>query len=292
MTHSTMQTDGARSDEAIRGEVLPSEEDERRPALWRLSTWPKRLLMYPLLGFMALADAFVFWNTLVFKLQTSTFWNLIVVTALSLGAVTLCHEAGRMLRYRQEGQGGALSFIVGLVGLWFLLGLTVAWIRAVSPLGFSGDDEPPPTFSWTSDTVELAALMLVLYLVTGALSMAHGYRFGDPSAEVQLALERTIRRRTKALRRLKHDQQRAKLHVELAKQRSASAEEAEQRAATIQRAVGLQFEEESRVAQGTNLGSPSATSALHHRRREAQKPPASPFPDGYSVDPPQEGRPE
>jgi hypothetical protein len=291
MMPSSGQPDRSSVGRAISGELLTSTdraEEDPRSSWWRLSSWPKRLVMYPLLGCLALGDAFVFWNTLVFKFQSDTVWTFVLVSALSLAAVTACHESGRILRYRHVGQGGSYAFVTFVMILWLLLGITIAWIRANSPLGFSADIVTPGPLSLTSDSVEVAALMLILYLLTGSIALAHGYRFGDPTAELRREIERTLRNRVRRLRRTQLEQQRAQLHAGSATERAATEVEAERNGVDIMRAVRRQLEQEARTTLAENDASPEGTSAISAQPgTPREQPPADPF-DNI---PPEEGTP-
>jgi hypothetical protein len=254
----------------------------------------RRLAMYPILGVLALADAFVFWNTLIDKIQADTAWLLLFVTALSVGAVAACHEAGRIMRDRHSGQRGSAIWVSVLVGLWLMLGVTIGWIRAnqaLVPIEVESELVDPETTSGlalTSTPVQLAGLMFLLYLVTGALAIGHGYRFGNPITRAQRDLVRDRQTFVRELQRL----HRARRLAEAEREQGVDDLAREQHYHDLQMERGdalvQQLREAARQRNARAQGDPAATDAIfpppRHRSRPQPRPDAPP--DGYPIVPP------
>lgn len=156
----------------------------------------KRVAAYLVLAVMAGADAFFFYNTLAGILQRGVEYLWIFVLALSLGAVLACEFAGRLTRRRQAGHGGSIAWIGVLVTLWLSLGALLTWIRAQTALTEESGEEGALAAGgdgssaggadvdwWLQPQVQVAALMLLLYLLTGVLTMTFGYLVHDPRTE-------------------------------------------------------------------------------------------------------------
>jgi hypothetical protein len=154
----------------------------------RLPQLVRRLVAYGLLAVMAGADAYFFYNTLAGIIQRGVQYLWIFVVALSLGAILACDLAGRLVRSRRLARGGSLTWIGMLVFIWLTLGLGLAWIRSQTSLAGSAlDDESgvlatskAPLAWWQQPQVEVAGLMLVLYLLTGTLTMTFAYLLHNP----------------------------------------------------------------------------------------------------------------
>ncbi|MEU4560071.1 hypothetical protein AB0F72_16945 [Actinoplanes sp. NPDC023936] len=159
--------------------------------------WWRRYAAYPVLLLMAGADGFGFWNTLTGIIQRDTTLVLVFVVAMSIGSVALPHEIGRVSRSRQVGYGGSIIWIFVLSVLWLGLGATMWWLRAsdrdTSVFGNATGALAPKapaaaSAGFDQEALHIALLLLVLFLMTGALAMGHGYRWGDPRlAEVRAA---------------------------------------------------------------------------------------------------------
>jgi hypothetical protein len=197
--------DGSDDQQRIRmpGRRRPLPADEPRPQAGvptliehRQRPW-RKVLTYPVLYVMALADAFGFWNTLSQVIKSDTTLVLVFVIAMSIGAVAVPHVAGQLVRSRMVGYGGSILWIAVLGALWLLLGTVMCWLRWSTPVNGavrrSGPlaDKVAAAGSGSGDAMRIAILLLVVFLITGALAMTHGYRFGDPrSPELRAALAR------------------------------------------------------------------------------------------------------
>jgi hypothetical protein len=143
------------------------------------------VLTYLVLVIMASADAYGFWITLTRLIQQNTQLLLFFVGALTVGSVAAAHQLGRLMRSRREGYGGSLGWMLQLGTLWLGLGSTIAWIRTQDSIGNAAAATgalAPQASAGSIDhkALEIAVLLLVVYLLTGALAMTHAYRFGDP----------------------------------------------------------------------------------------------------------------
>jgi hypothetical protein len=160
----------------------------------RQKPW-RRVLSFPVLYAMAAADAFGFWNTLSQIIKRDAALVLVFVFALSIGAVAVPHVAGQLLKSRLVGFGGSLVWIGVLGAVWMSLGVVMCWLRWSTPTSTTGPRsgqlaaQVAAAGSRTDNAMHLAVLLMVLFLLTGALAMTHGFRFGDPrSPELRAAI--------------------------------------------------------------------------------------------------------
>jgi hypothetical protein len=243
------------------------DDDPRGRFASRFSPKMEHGLAFVLLGILAFADAFGFWTTLDRLIQQDSKLVFAFVSALALGSVAAAHQIGKLARSRREGYGGSVVWMVVLSVLWLALGATISGIRAtVGASTVRGTGSGPLATSAGSKAAEgaiwVAALMLGVYLVTGALAMTHAYRFGDPTT----ADERVARKR-----RLRLEADAAELaalaRVERARQEVAA--ENRKRASKLHdleqeldeaRRSGLRAEQAQQTAAA--MGNPSATDSL------------------------------
>lgn len=244
----------------------------------RQKPW-RKAATYPVLMVMAAADAYGFWNTLSQIIKKDAYLVLVFVLALSLGAVAVPHVAGQLLKSRMVGFGGSLSWIGVLCSLWLSLGGVMCWLRWSTPTSATGQrsgqlaTQVTAAGSKTDNAAHIAALLLVLFLLTGALAMTHGYRFGDPrSPELRAAIE-----------------QRAKLERDIAEHRLSVADalgdlqknlEDQQRARRsrtyeheIDQARNDELRSQARQFIAGHLGDPEGTDSLNQKL-----PPTAPLP--------------
>jgi hypothetical protein len=147
-----------------------------REPLWQM------IVLYGALTLMALGDAYGFYSVLIGIYQQDSFLVLLLVIALTLGSVAAAHEIGRLTRSRQEGRDGNVWWIAALATIWLTVGGAIAWLRAVRPIGV--DSEAGTT------ELQVALLLLGLYLLTGSLAMTAAHRFGNPRTAEQRDLLR------------------------------------------------------------------------------------------------------
>lgn len=237
--------------------------------------WWRRYVAYPVLILMAGADGFGFWNTLTRIIQRDTQLVLVFVIAMSVGSVALPHEIGRISRSRQVGYGGSLIWIALLSVLWLGLGATMGWLRATgrSNSVFSGatgslaPQSSAGSFGIDQQSLNIALLLLVLFLMTGALAMGHGYRWGDPrAAEVRAA----NRHRAKLAKELTDREYEVEVaagnlnHVRSDQQRLAQSRVRDHEIDKARRDV---LRNEARRTAAEDRGDPSATDALNNYPR-------------------------
>jgi len=261
-------------------EQMPEARPRSVRWIYRVSHWSKRLPMIPILLLMALADAFVFWNTLVATFQQDTAWLFVLVVALSIGAVAVCHEIGRLMRERHRGYASGLLWASLLASLWLTLGLGIAWMRSRQNFGappqvISELDEPTTeaVSGLASPSYQVALLMLVLYLLTGTLAMGYGYRFNDPRTRAQLALIRDREELVQEKRRIQHARELAELRLALHNENVDLARAFHNGRLNVDAAIEQQLQHSWRKSAAMAQGDPASTDELF--------PPPRPYPDGH-----------
>jgi hypothetical protein len=170
---------------------------------WMPGTERRHWATYIVLCLMALADAYAFWTTLDVLLGKDKEFLVVVVVALSLGAVYGAHEIGKMARARRVNAVEYPALLVlGLSVVWLALGGIMYWIRAhlsdSLPSG-TGLFQDSSSSANDSSSPTLALLFLGLYLLTGVLAAGHAYRFGDPRS---VDILQAIRKRRQLNRKL------------------------------------------------------------------------------------------
>jgi uncharacterized membrane protein YidH (DUF202 family) len=231
-------------------------------------SWPEQTIMIVVLTVMALADAYQFWIALQQIIQRAPYLTLFFVLALVIGAVVAAHIIGRLVRSRREAFGGSVGWIALVLLLWLGLGSALAWIRlhhdsfALESTATGYLAEPVTDSGVDTTSLQMAVLLLILYLLTGAVAMTHAYRFGDPrSAEVRRAL-RERRRLAAEVARLAHLHRLAEAELrvrEADRERDRQQHEREQ-GMHDSRNNGMRTEADLRTA--GHLGDPQATDAL------------------------------
>lgn len=177
-----------------------------RPPLGRIRepVW-QMIVLYGALTLMALGDAYGFYSVLIGLYQQDSFLVLLLVIALTLGSVAAAHEIGRLTRSRWEGREGNAWWIAALATIWLTVGGAMAWLRAVRPIG---EDEVGTT------ELQVALLLLGLYLLTGSLAMTAAYRFGNPRAAEQRDLLRERARAAQEASTAYYELERARAQLE------------------------------------------------------------------------------
>lgn len=92
------------------------------------------IAIYGVLAVMALGDAYGFYSVLIGLFLRDSFLVLLLVLALTVGAVTGAHEIGRLARSRREGEDGSNWWIAALAAIWLTVGGVIMWLRAVTPI--------------------------------------------------------------------------------------------------------------------------------------------------------------
>ncbi|MGH3694536.1 MAG: hypothetical protein ACRDRX_11230 [Pseudonocardiaceae bacterium] len=171
--------------------VATPPEASGRP-FWRSRepVW-QMIVAYGALTLMASGDAYGFYSVLIGLFMRDSFLVLLVILALTLGAVLGAHEIGRLARSRREGGDGSVWWIMVLAMIWLAVGGSIMWLRAVRPLGT--DDDAVAGVA----ELQIALLLFGLYLLTGALAMTAAYRFGNPRITEMRALLRERQRATR-----------------------------------------------------------------------------------------------
>ncbi|MFC0541922.1 hypothetical protein ACFFH7_10550 [Kutzneria chonburiensis] len=273
------------------------DDDPRGRFATRFSPMTEHGLAFVLLGILAFADAFGFWTTLDRLIQQDSQLVFAFVSALALGSVAAAHQIGKLARSRREGYGGSVVWMVVLSVLWLALGATISGIRAtVGASTIRGTGSGPLATSAGSKASEgaiwVAALMLGVYLITGALAMTHAYRFGDPTtADERVARKRRLRLEAEAAELA------AQARVEGARQEVAA--ENRKRASKLHdleqeldeaRRSGLRAEQAQQTAAA--MGNPSATDSLldpegdtGNGRGDAATPPPPPASPKFAENP-------
>jgi hypothetical protein len=234
---------------------FPARDTEPLAASRQAATWA-------VLTVMASADAYGFWNTLSRLIQQDTMLVLGFVVALAAGSVAVAHEIGRLVRVRARAAAGV--WIATLLTLWLALGVTMASIRAFgvgSPAGSRGSGPLASALSSGPDAgaKALAMLLLVVYLLTGALAMSHAFRVGDPTS-VQLSDMRRARRRLLAdIAELHHRQRLADAQARLREQDLKRNAELLQQQHDMLDAAARGLQAEVGFESAVTLGDPSAT---------------------------------
>ena len=236
--------------------------------------WPPLLQygMWVVLLVMALADAFGFWTTLTRIIRQDTELVLAFVAALALGAVFGAHEVGRLVRSRREARGGSAVWIVVVALCWLGLGLVIAWVRTLQPTSAAsvgtGVLATAVASSLDVESLQLAALLLVLYLLTGALAMTHGYRFGDPrTVEYRAAVRVREQLQREAAERL-YSYRLAEQLLEERRSQLTRDDEAHERRVEENAALAALLREDARMEQMRHHGDPSITDGLSSNGRQ------------------------
>lgn len=243
----------------------------RRDESGLLGSRAEQVAMILLLVVMALADAYQFWYALQEIIQQDAELVALFVLGVMAGAVAAAHYVGRLTRSRREAYGGSITWIAVVSLLWLGIGVVVAWIRLThgrrSDVGGApglSDDFAEVAGNAASETgsLQLAALLLALYLLTGAVAMTHAYRFGDPrSTEVRRTL-RERRRYANEVARLAHLQRLAEGDWQArAAERKWDVEQNErEQGMHDSRRAESQTDSQQRIA--AHEGDPQATDAL------------------------------
>lgn len=148
------------------------------------------IAIYGVLTMMALGDAYGFYSVLIGLFLRDSFLVLLLVVALTLGAVAGAHEIGRLARSRRDGGDESIWWITTLAAIWLTVGAVIMWLRAVTPISTVDEAAGMEEF-------QVALVLLGLYLLTGSLAMTAAYRFSGPRAA---ELRSLIREREKAER--------------------------------------------------------------------------------------------
>ncbi|MEV4349478.1 hypothetical protein AB0J83_33885 [Actinoplanes sp. NPDC049596] len=226
----------------------------------------REYVMLAVLTLMALADAYGFWITLIKLFQQDTDFLLVFVVAIALGTVAAAHELGRLARSRREGFQGSLIWMAILAIGWLAAGATLMWIRVRNPITDSGEASGPlaaPATGGADDSsLWAAALLLVLYVLTGVLAMTHAYQYRDPrSAELRDA-EKEKERLVRLVAERQYEKHLAEeglaAQVEIQHMHRASRD----RRVGEKEYLGQALHEQAAQDIAKNMGSPSATSEL------------------------------
>ncbi|MEU8241766.1 hypothetical protein AB0C07_26240 [Actinoplanes missouriensis] len=244
--------------------------------------WWRRYAAYPVLLLMAGADGFGFWNTLTGIIQRDTTLVLVFVVAMSIGSVALPHEIGRVSRSRQVGYGGSIIWIFVLTVLWLGLGATMWWLRAsdrdTSVFGnATGSLAPKATTSAASggfdqEALHVALLLLVLFLMTGALAMGHGFRWGDPRLTEVRAAYRAKAKLFKELSTREFEVEQATGNLNHVRADQVRVTQSRDRDHEIDKSRGDVLRSEARRTAAETQHDPAATDALNNYPRTVPSP--------------------
>lgn len=192
----------------------PGRLAQRRDEAALASSRWVRLGGWALLLVLAGADAFGFWQTLNRLIQRDSLLVGFFVSALALGSVAGAHLVGAWARSRREGYGGSLVWICTVSLLWLSLGGLIGWIRATNSepssdatgdLADAAEAVDAAGDGLTQTSIQMAALLLGLYLLTGAIAMTFAYKHGDPRSAHIHRLLRERRRLAEEQARLAHE---------------------------------------------------------------------------------------
>jgi outer membrane murein-binding lipoprotein Lpp len=165
-----------------------------------------------------------------------------------------------------------------LTVLWSALGLAMFSIRASHPLTTSalGTDAtgalagPSGGTSSGSSGLPLAIVLLIVYLLTGAVAMTHGYRTGDPAAD---ALRKLLHRRARLIRdleRARHDLTVARGQSRRATQNLDNEEQLHRAEKDTLERVGEEVTADGKHRVAMHQADPSRTDGLFHPDAEQQ----------------------
>jgi hypothetical protein len=238
----------------------------------RLDGRGTQLSWYVPLILMAGGDAFGIYTVLLTIFLSNTPLVILFTAALTIGSVAVAHEIGRLARRRQEALGGHPAWIAALALPWLGLGLSITWLRLThppnQPLPGFGGSTPVATAPISTEAMQIAVLLLTLYLLTGALAISTAYRFGSRR---QAELRRLLRERERVNREatdLAYDVDRTTaLAAHVATERERVAEEHLQGAGL--ETFGVYLRDRAALHQAGLLGDPQATDELVPPRPQA-----------------------
>lgn len=247
----------------------PSQQAPKRAWLSRLRRFPEWLPMVPVLGLLAFADAFVFWDTLSKKFKAHADLVLIFVLALSVAAIAASHAIGRRARRHRAGDRTSIGFIAGLATLWISLGLIVAYIRTQESMSdnddaFSELDAPTEQAAVATTEVQVAALMFVLYMITGLLAMAYGYRFSDQFSRPLRAMLKYRQELNVERARLEKQRHEAELRREEGLNGLESVDQVHAGMDERLQAIEIMLKQSARTVLAAREGDPGSTDELFH----------------------------
>jgi hypothetical protein len=235
---------------------------------------PARTVMtWALLSVMAGADAFGFWQTLVGIIEKDTMLTAFFVVALTIGAVLVAYQIGRMARRIADGYAGnGVPWLITISCAWLGLGLVAFWIRAhpyAAPLVTSQDNgvfgdatstASSGTNSW-SQTWGFALLLLLLYFATGILTITDAWTRESPRVRTVEFLTLRLREAEHEVASYRRHERDATAAITLAR----SASERVRRDHSIEDSCldeGRGIKEDSRIYLAQLLGNPSNTAAV------------------------------
>ena len=230
----------------------------------------RTVITWLLLGVMAGADAFGFWQTLVGIIQRDTALTAFFVAALTIGAVLVAYQIGRMARRIADGYAGnGVPWLVTISVAWLGLGLVAFWIRAhpnVIPVvssqdsgvfGGAGSDATSAGPSW-SQTWGYALLLLLLYFATGILTITDAWSRESPR-------QRMFGLLTLRLREAQHEVASYRRHVRAADAAIELAKTASTRARRDPRSTTAAWTRAGASRRTSGSTSPSCSATRRHR---------------------------
>jgi hypothetical protein len=160
---------------------------------WRWVT--TGLLPWVLLSIMAGGDAYGFWQVLVVRFARDTNLTKYLVVAIAVASVAAADYIGRLVRRYRDGLSPRVRpWIAFVATAWTCLGITIFWLRAHPPATVGGTSAGQSTGVFTNPSATpiaggaanptdwgVAALLLLLYLMTGAIAITHAFHASDPS---------------------------------------------------------------------------------------------------------------
>jgi acyl carrier protein len=233
----------------------------------------RTVVTWVLLSVMAGADAFGFWQTLVGIIQKNTALTAFFVAALTIGAVLVAYQIGRMARRISDGYAGnGVPWLVTISSAWLGLGVVEFWIRAhpnvIQVVGsqdggvFGGASAAGTSAgqSW-SQTWGYALLLLMLYFATGILTITDAWSRESPRRRMYESLTLRLRQAQQEVASYRRHMRTAEAAIELAKSASTRiSRDHSGEDSCLEEGRGIK--EDSRVYLAQLLGNPSNTAAV------------------------------
>jgi len=225
-------------------------------------------LTFLILALVTTADLFLIKGTFDRVLVQDERVSWALGAALTLISVTLAFKAGVSIRHAMSTPKGSRAhtiLTVALVTGWVAIGMGFFWLRwnaaTFAPAASSFENASPTSAAGLNESTDrtFAIVMATVYLATGVLALADGFKLTNPVASSMRAVRRSIKMLTAEVcakeGRVGHLRENLAIHMHTLD----TIDDDRDTALAGRRALAEELKNLARVQIAMHLGSPAAT---------------------------------